>query len=162
MEIQATQLHWQREQTRTAMTAKLDLLKQYVSQKVPAIVEQTVIAPVRSLRETTTKGTALFHQYPWLIIAGGALLGYYLRGAQTRPIRSAQSPPQPAIGASPTVPPTVARATSSATPSQDRVVRQTHAWMVRDAHERGVHCHRSVLRMPEVGLQARAILFEIS
>jgi hypothetical protein len=105
MEIQATQLHQQIDQTRTAMTAELNLLKQYVLQKVPATVEQTVIAPVRSLQETTTKGTTLLHQYPWLIIAGGVLSGYYLRGAQTRPIRSVQSPPQRAMGASPTVPP---------------------------------------------------------
>jgi hypothetical protein len=110
MEIQATQLHQQIDQTRTAMTAELDLLKQYVLQKVPATVEQTVIAPVRSLQETTTKGTTLLHQYPWLIIAGGMLFGYYLRGAQTRPIRSVQSPPQRAMGASPTVPPAMARA----------------------------------------------------
>jgi membrane protein len=110
MEIQAAQLRQQIEQTRTAMTAKLDLLKQYVSQRVSATVEQTVIAPVRGLPETTTKGTKLLHQYPWLIIAGGALFGYYLRGAQTRPIRSVQSPPQRAMGASPTVPPLVARA----------------------------------------------------
>jgi len=60
------------------MTAKLDLLKQYVWQRVSATVEQTVIAPVRGLPETTTKGTKLLHQYLWLIIAGGALFGYYL------------------------------------------------------------------------------------
>ena len=104
MEIQVTQLHQQIEQTRTAMTAKLDLLKQYALQKVPATVEQTIFAPVRGLQETTTKGTTLLHQYPWLIIAGGALFGYSLRGAQTRPIRSVQSLPQRAMGASPTVP----------------------------------------------------------
>jgi membrane protein len=110
MEIQAAQLRQQIEQTRTAMTAKLDLLKQYVSQRVSATVEQTVIAPVRGLPETTTKGTKLLHQYPWLIIAGGALFGYYLRGAQTQPIRSVQSPPQQAMRVYPTVPPPVARA----------------------------------------------------
>jgi membrane protein len=110
MEIQATQLRQQLEQTRTAMTAKLDLLKQYAPQKASATVEQTVIAPVRGLPETTTKGTKLLHQYPWLIIAGGVLFGYYLRGAQTRPIRSVQSPLQRAMGAAPTVPPAAARA----------------------------------------------------
>jgi len=78
MEIQATQLHQQIDQTRTATTAELDLLKQYVLQKVPATVEQTVIAPVRSLQETTTKGATLLHQYRWLIIAGEVLFGYYL------------------------------------------------------------------------------------
>jgi hypothetical protein len=110
MEIQAIQLRQQIEQTRIAMTAKLDLLEQCVSQKVSATLEQTVIALVRSIQETTTKGTTLLHQYPWLIIAGGALFDSYLRSAQTRPIRSVQSPPQQAMGVFPTVPPVVARA----------------------------------------------------
>jgi hypothetical protein len=104
MEIQAAQLRQQIEPTRTAMTAKLDLLTQYMSQKVPATVAQTVIAPVRGLQETTTKSMLLLQQYPWLIIAGGALFGYQLRGAYTRRISSVQRPPQRATGATPTVP----------------------------------------------------------
>ena len=99
MDIQAAQLRQQIEQTRTAMTAKLDLSKQYVSQKVAATVEQSVIASVHGLLETTTKSTTLLQQYPWLIIVGGALWGYRLNGAHTRPIRPVQSPSQQAMGA---------------------------------------------------------------
>jgi hypothetical protein len=99
MDTQAIQHRQRIEQTRAAMTAKLDLLEQQVSQKVAAAVEQTVIAPVRGLFWTTTKGTTLLQQYPWLIIVGGALFGYRLSGANARPIRPVQSPPQRAIGA---------------------------------------------------------------
>jgi hypothetical protein len=49
MDTQATQHRQRIEETRAAMTAKLDLLEQHVSQKVAATVEQTVIAPVRGL-----------------------------------------------------------------------------------------------------------------
>jgi hypothetical protein len=101
MDTQATQYRQRIEQTRTAMTAKLDLLEQQVSQKVAATVEQTVIAPVRGLLWTTTKSTTLLQQYPWLIIAGGALCGYWLSGAKARPIKPLQSPPQRAIGTPP-------------------------------------------------------------
>ena len=90
MDIQAAQLCQQIEQTRTAMTAKLDLSKQYVSQKVAATVEQSVIASVHGLLETTTKSMTLLQHYPWLIIVGGALFGYQLNSAHTRPIRPVQ------------------------------------------------------------------------
>jgi hypothetical protein len=100
MDTQVIQYRQRIEQTRTAMTAKLDLLEQRVSQKVAETVEQTVIAPVRGLLWTTTRSTTLLQQCPWLIIAGGALFGYWLSGANARPIRPVQSPPQWAIGAS--------------------------------------------------------------
>jgi membrane protein len=98
MDSQAAQLRQQIEQTRIAMTAKLNLSKQGVSQKVAATVEQSVIASVYGLLETTAKSTTLLARYPWLIIVGGALFGYQLNGAHTRPIRSPQSPSQPAMG----------------------------------------------------------------
>jgi hypothetical protein len=101
MDTQATQHRQRIEETRAAMTAKLDLLEQHVSQKVAATVEQTVIAPVRGLLWTTTKSTTLLQECPWLIIAGGALFGYWLSGANTRSIRPVQSPPQRAIGTTP-------------------------------------------------------------
>jgi hypothetical protein len=101
MDTQAAQHRQQIEQTRTAMTAKLDLLKQHVSRKVAATVEQTVIAPVRGFLWTAAKGTTLLQQYPWLIIAGGVLFGYQMSGANTRRIRPVQSLPQRAIGAPP-------------------------------------------------------------
>jgi membrane protein len=110
MDTQAAQHRQQIEQTRTAMTAKLDLLKQHVSQKVATTVEQTVIAPVRGLQLTATKSTTLLQQYPWLIIVGGALFGYQLSGSNTRLIRPVQSPPQRTMAAPPTVPPATARA----------------------------------------------------
>jgi membrane protein len=111
MDSQAAQLGQQIEQTRTAMTAKLALSKQNVSQKVTPTVEQSVIASVVGLLQTTTKSKTLLYQYPWLIIVGGALFGYQLRGAHTRPIRPVQSPSQQAMGVLPTVPPAMARAT---------------------------------------------------
>ena len=76
------------------MDAQLTQLEQHVSQMPAAILEQTVGAPVRGVQETVTRATTLLHQYPWLIIAGGALLGYQLRHARARPVRPVQSPPQ--------------------------------------------------------------------
>jgi hypothetical protein len=64
MDTQAIQHRQRIEQTRAAMTAKLDLLEQQVSQKVAATVEQTVIAPVRGLLRTTTRSTTLLQQCP--------------------------------------------------------------------------------------------------
>jgi membrane protein len=127
MDSQAAQLGQQIEQTRTAMTAKLDLSKQYVSQKVGATVEQSVIASVYGLLETTTKSTTLLYQYPWLIIVGGVLWGYWLNGTRTRPIRPVQSPPQQAMGAAPTVPPAVTRATPQVSESPPQPFTQAVA-----------------------------------
>jgi hypothetical protein len=101
MDTQAAQHRQQIERTHTAMTAELDLLKQHVSRKVAMTVEQTVIAPVRGFLWTAAKSTTLLHQYPWLIIAGGALFSYRMGGANTRRIRPVQNPPQRPVRAPP-------------------------------------------------------------
>jgi hypothetical protein len=111
MDSKALQLHQQIERTRTAMTAKLDLLEQRVSEKVAVTMEETMVTPVRGLLWTPTQGTTLLQQYPWLIIAGGALFGYRLRGAKTRPMSPVQSPPQHAVEATPAMMPAGAYAT---------------------------------------------------
>jgi membrane protein len=87
LDAQPAQLRHQIEQTRAAMGAKLDLLEQYVSQRVATTVEETVVAPVRGIQETVTRSTTVLHQMPWLIVAGGALLGYQLSHARARPTR---------------------------------------------------------------------------
>src|SRR5262245_61218080 len=97
MDSKATQYRQQIEQTRAAMTAKLDLLEQRVAETVATTVEQAVVTPVRGLLRTTTECTALLQRYPWLIIVGGALLGSKLRDTNDTPQRPVQSPPQRAV-----------------------------------------------------------------
>jgi membrane protein len=94
MDARSAQFREQIEQTRAATTAKLDLLKQHVSQSAVTTVEQTVVAPVRGVQETVTRITMVLHQMPWLIIAGGALLGYQLNRASARPTRLVMPAPQ--------------------------------------------------------------------
>ena len=94
MDARSAQFRAQIEQTRAATTAKLDLLKQYVSQSAAATVEQTVVAPVRGVQETVTRVTTVLHRMPWLIIAAGALLGYQLNRASARPPRPLMPAPQ--------------------------------------------------------------------
>jgi membrane protein len=94
MDAHAAQLRHQIDDTRTAMDAQLTQLEQHISQMPAAIIEQTVGAPVRGVQETLTRATTLLRQYPWLIIAGGALMSHQLRRAKARPVRSVQSLPQ--------------------------------------------------------------------
>ena len=91
--------------TRAAMDAKLTQLEQRVSQMPAALLEEHVLGPVRGVQETAAKATTLLHQYPWLIIAGGALLGYQLRRAHRRPVRPVQPPPPRAAVTPPREPP---------------------------------------------------------
>ena len=98
MDAHAAQLRRQVDETRAAMDAQLTQLEQHVSQMPAAIIEQTVGAPVRGVQETLTRATTLLYQYPWLIIAGGALASYQLRRARARPVRPVQSLPQRAAG----------------------------------------------------------------
>jgi hypothetical protein len=49
--------------------------------------------PVRGMQETAARATALLSRYPWLIIAAGALVGYQLHRAKTRPARPVPHPP---------------------------------------------------------------------
>jgi membrane protein len=79
--------------TRAAMDAKLTQLEQRVSQLPGVLLEQHVLGPVRGVQETAARATTWLHQYPWLIIAAGALIGYQLRQAKTRPVRPVQNPP---------------------------------------------------------------------
>jgi membrane protein len=88
MDAQATQFRQQIEQSRAAMTAKLDLLERHVSQRVAATLEQTVVAPIQAVQETVSRGATLLHRVPWLILAGGGLLGYQLGRGSARPTGS--------------------------------------------------------------------------
>ncbi len=94
MDTQPVQLRQQIEQTRTAMAATVELLEQRVSQSVAATLEQTALAPIRGVQETVIRSTTMLHQMPWLIIAGGALLGYQLNRANARSTRPALRTPQ--------------------------------------------------------------------
>jgi membrane protein len=97
MDTQPVQLRQQIEQTRAAMAGKLALLEQRVSQSMAATLEQTVVAPMRGVQETVTHSTTMLQQMPWLIIAGGALLGYQLNRANARSTRPALRTPQRAV-----------------------------------------------------------------
>jgi hypothetical protein len=67
MEAQTAQLREEIEQTRTAMADRLDLVKQHISHRVAATLDQTLIAPVRGVQATITRSTTVLHQAPWLI-----------------------------------------------------------------------------------------------
>jgi membrane protein len=110
MDAHAAQLRHQIDETRTAMDAQLTHLEQHVSQMPATIIEQTVGGPVRGVQETLTRATTLLHQYPWLIIAGGALVSYQLRRARARPLRPVQSLLQRAAVAPRSERPSAARA----------------------------------------------------
>jgi membrane protein len=117
MDAYTAQLRQQIAQTRAAMAAKLDLLEQCVSQMVATTLEQTLTAPVRGVQETVTKGTTVgttvLQQAPWLIIAGGGLLGYQLSRPGARPAEPVRRPPERAAMA-PAVEPPVLASTRSA------------------------------------------------
>jgi membrane protein len=110
METHTAQLRHQIDETRAAMDAQLTQLEQHVSQMPAAILEQTVGGPVRGVQETLIRATTLLQQYPWLIIAGGALVSYQLRRARARPVRPVQSLPQRAAVASRSDRPSTVRA----------------------------------------------------
>jgi membrane protein len=93
MDAQVAQFRQQIEKSRAAMMAKLDLLERHVSQRVAATLEQTVVAPVQAVQETVTRGATLLHRRPWLILAGGGLLGYQLGHGSARPTGSVQRLP---------------------------------------------------------------------
>jgi membrane protein len=88
MDAQAARFRQQIQQSRAAMTAKLDLLERHVSQRVAATLEQTVVAPIQAVQETVSRGATLLHRVPWLILAGGGLLGYQLGRGSARPTGS--------------------------------------------------------------------------
>ena len=98
MDTHTAQLRHQMDATRAAMDAKLTQLEQRVSQLPGVLLEQHVLGPVRGVQETAARATTWLHQYPWLIIAAGALIGYQLRQAKTRPVRPVQHPPPLAAG----------------------------------------------------------------
>jgi len=105
MDAHAAQLRHQMDATRAAMDAQLTQLEQRVSQMPAALLEEHVLGPVRGVQETAAKATTLLHQSSWLIIAGGALLGYQLRRAHRRPVRPVQPPPPRAAVTPPREPP---------------------------------------------------------
>jgi hypothetical protein len=109
MDAHAAQLRHQIDETRAAMDATLTQLEQRVSQLPSALLEQHVLGPGRGVQETAARATTWLHQYPWLIIAAGALVGYQLRQAKTRPVRPVQQPP-PRAAVTPTREPPEARA----------------------------------------------------
>jgi membrane protein len=106
MDAQTAQLRQQIDQTRAAMTAKLALLEQCVSQMVSTTLEQTVVAPVRGVQETITRSITVLQEAPWLILATGGLLGY----VSARPARPVPRPPERAAVAPHVVSPPAERA----------------------------------------------------
>ena len=85
MDTHAVQLRHHIDETRAAMDATLTQLEQRVSQMPGALLQQHALGPVRGVQETAARATTWLHRYPWLIIVGGALLGYQLRHSQCPP-----------------------------------------------------------------------------
>jgi hypothetical protein len=85
MDAQTAQLRHQIEQTRAATAAALDRLEQHASQRLAAILERTVLAPVCGVQATISRSAALLHPAPWLIIALG---GCWAMPLPARPGRS--------------------------------------------------------------------------
>jgi hypothetical protein len=81
VDAHAAQLRHQIDQTRAALNAMLTQL------------EPHALGPVRGGKETAARATRLLSRYPWLNIAAGALLGYQLHRAKTRPARPVPHPP---------------------------------------------------------------------
>jgi hypothetical protein len=93
MDAHAAQLRHQMDKTCAAMDAKLTQLERRVSQMPGVLLEQPVLGPMCGVQETAAWAAPWLHQYSWLIIAAGALRGYQLRQAKTRPVRPVQHPP---------------------------------------------------------------------
>jgi membrane protein len=93
MDAHTAQLRHQMDETRAAMDAQLTQLAQRVSQMPAVLLEQQVLGPMRGVQETADRATTWLHRYPWLVLVGGALLGYQLRRANRRPARPVQTPP---------------------------------------------------------------------
>jgi hypothetical protein len=106
MDAHAAQLRHQMDATRTALDATLTQLAQRVSQMPAVLLEEHVLSPARGVQETAAKATTWLHQYPWLIIAAGALVGSQLRRAHRRPVRPVPPPPPRAAVRPPYEPPT--------------------------------------------------------
>jgi membrane protein len=88
-----------------------------------ALLEEHVLGPGRGVQETAAKATTLLHQYSWLILAAGALVGYQLHQAHTRPVRPAQTPPPRAA----VTPPRARPAAAHARPTVDDARQQPPA-----------------------------------
>jgi membrane protein len=110
MDAHAAQLRHQIDETRAALDATLTQLAQGVSQMPAVLLEEHVLGPVRGVQETAAKATTWLHQYPWLIIAAGALVGSQLHQAKTRPVRPVQTPSPRAAVTPPRARPAAARA----------------------------------------------------
>jgi membrane protein len=108
MDAHAAQLRHQMDATRAALDAKLTQLEQRVSQLPGALLEQQVLGPVRGVQATAARATARLHQYSWLIIVAGALLGYQLRRGKARLVRPVQTPP-PRVAVTPSREPPAGR-----------------------------------------------------
>jgi membrane protein len=105
MDAHAAQLRHHMDATRAALDATLTQLAQRASQMHAVLLEEQVLGPTRGVQETAAKATTWLHQYPWLIIAAGALVGSQLHQAKTRPVRPVQTPPPWAAVTPPREPP---------------------------------------------------------
>ncbi|MDF3051979.1 MAG: ribonuclease [Geminicoccaceae bacterium] len=97
MDAHAAQLRHQMDETRAAIDAQLTQLEQRVSQMPAVLLEQHVLGPVRGVQATAAQATTWLYRYPWLILVGGALVGYQLHRAHRRPVRPVPPPPRAAV-----------------------------------------------------------------
>jgi membrane protein len=105
MDAHVAQLRHQMDETRAAMDATLTQLERRISRMPAVLLEQLVRGPVRGVQATAARATTRFHHSPWLILVGGALLGYHLNRAKFRPVQPVQPPPPRAAVTPPREPP---------------------------------------------------------
>src|SRR5919108_250380 len=92
MDTHALQLRQQIERTRAGIDTKLTQLQEYLAQHAAALIDQTVLSPVRGVQETVMTSTKVLQEARWLMM--GLREG---PGDQTGPDRahSAMAIPRP-------------------------------------------------------------------
>ena len=92
MDTHALQLRQQIERTRAGIDTKLIQLQQHLAQQAAALIDQTVLSPVRGVQETVMTSTKVFQEARWLMTGLKEVPGY-----QTNPGRahSTMAIPQP-------------------------------------------------------------------
>src|SRR5262245_58039019 len=86
MDHREVQLHQEIVHTRQAIDHKLWSLEWWVKQTVHRargraadIIERNLVSHIRWVQESRDRSVVVITRYPWLIVAGGMLLGYSLR-----------------------------------------------------------------------------------
>jgi membrane protein len=127
MNPHALQLRQQIEQTRASIDAKLIQLQQHLAQQVAALIDQTVLSPVRGVQETVTAGTKVLQEARWLMTGLGASLGDQAgRGGPRSPVAMPPAPAPTAATPPGTPTPTMGASVAVYEPVEPRTPRQAN------------------------------------